>query len=85
MLCSIPRYELLLRELIRFSPPDHPERARLEEAFSKIQAIASHINEEKRNVGLCCFPLGVCVPVILVASNSAAIDCQDCHFRPPIC
>lgn len=46
----IPRYEMLLRELKKYTPPDHPELAMLEKAFAKIVSIACHVNEDKRQV-----------------------------------
>jgi len=46
----VPRYQLLLKELKRATPTDHEEHAKLEEAYTKIQAIATHINESKRIV-----------------------------------
>ncbi len=46
----VPRYELLLKELIRVTPVAHPERAAHDTALQKIQQIAIHINEAKRSV-----------------------------------
>jgi hypothetical protein len=46
----VPRYQLLLKEIKRCTPQDHEEYAKLEEAYLKIQAIATHINESKRTV-----------------------------------
>ena len=46
----VPRYELLLRELMRYTPGVHEEREVLEKALSKIQSIAQHINESGRRV-----------------------------------
>jgi hypothetical protein len=46
----IPRYELLLRELKRYTLKTDPGYPALEEAFDKIKAIASHVNEEKRKI-----------------------------------
>lgn len=43
----IPRYELLLRELIRKTPPGHPDSVLLKEAFSKIKAISELIDHRK--------------------------------------
>ena len=46
----VPRYELLLRELMRYTPGVHEEREVLEKALTKIQSIAQHINESGRRV-----------------------------------
>eukprot|EP00475_Leptophrys_vorax_P006006 TRINITY_DN13655_c0_g1_i1.p1 TRINITY_DN13655_c0_g1~~TRINITY_DN13655_c0_g1_i1.p1 ORF type:complete len:806 (+),score=221.61 TRINITY_DN13655_c0_g1_i1:147-2564(+) len=46
----IPRYELLLRELKRFTLPSDEEFLDLQQAFDKIQKIAVHINENKRQI-----------------------------------
>jgi len=45
----IPRYELLLRELIKFTPKDHTDYADLQKAFFAVQAVAIHINEQKKH------------------------------------
>ena len=47
---SIPRYVLLLRELKRHTPADHPELPQLIFALTKIESIAQHVNESKRHV-----------------------------------
>jgi hypothetical protein len=44
----IPRYELLLRDLLRITPPDHPDHDNLQAALDKVKVIASYINESKR-------------------------------------
>jgi len=46
----IPRYELLLRELKRYTLPADEEFQDLQHAFEKIQKIAVHINENKRQI-----------------------------------
>ena len=46
----VPRYELLLRELMRYTPGVHEEREVLEKALTKIQSIAQHINESGRRM-----------------------------------
>ncbi len=43
----IPRYEMLLRELIRRTPPGHPDCAPLNEAYHKIQSISVLIDNRK--------------------------------------
>eukprot|EP00727_Mastigamoeba_balamuthi_P005451 m51a1_g1525 putative myosin ii heavy chain (1641) ;mRNA; f:470676-476608 len=44
----IPRYVLLLQELIKATAETHPDRALLEEALGQIMALADYINEKKR-------------------------------------
>jgi len=46
----IPRYELLLRELIKYTSPKHPQRLTLEYAKEKIAEIAKHINSAKDRI-----------------------------------
>jgi hypothetical protein len=46
----IPRYELLLRELKKYTLPSDEEFLELQQAFDKIQKIAVHINENKRQI-----------------------------------
>ena len=45
----VPRYELLLRELMRYTPETHSERPTLQAALQKVQAIAQHINASARH------------------------------------
>jgi len=42
------KYPLLLREMIRHTPEGHPDYQTLENAFSKINAVVSDINEAQR-------------------------------------
>ena len=44
----VPRYKLLLEQLIRHTPPDHPDLPLLSTALSSISVVASHINEAIR-------------------------------------
>lgn len=44
----LPRYVLLLRQLCDCTPPSHPDSASLALALQKMQAIASELNEAKR-------------------------------------
>ena len=44
----IPRYVLLLSDLLKFTEPSHPDYPLLEEALAKVQKIAKDINETKR-------------------------------------
>jgi 16S rRNA G527 N7-methylase RsmG len=53
----IPRYELLLRELIRYTPESHNEAAKLAIAFEKVQGIGAHVNEQQRHVSIHCIIL----------------------------
>ena len=41
----IPRYVLLLKEVKRHTPDDHPEYEKLFEALNQIEAVAAHVNE----------------------------------------
>uniref|UniRef100_A0A7S4M713 DH domain-containing protein n=1 Tax=Vannella robusta TaxID=1487602 RepID=A0A7S4M713_9EUKA len=42
------KYPLLLRELIRYTPEDHPDWEPLQSAFSKINSVVADINEAQR-------------------------------------
>lgn len=44
----IPRYKLLLREVVKNTPPDHTDYNNLCKALESIGEIATHINEELR-------------------------------------
>jgi len=44
----IPRYAMLLRELIKYTPIDNPEYTKLQQALKKIERIAKLVNEAKR-------------------------------------
>lgn len=44
----IPRYILLLSDLLKHTDPEHPDYAHLEKAAEKILEIGNHINEAKR-------------------------------------
>jgi hypothetical protein len=43
----IPRYELLLREVIKQSEPDHPDLPRLEAAAEAVKQVANRVNNAK--------------------------------------
>jgi len=45
----IPRYVLLLTEMVRKTPKDHPDYKDLEAALSKIQEVAETMNASKRD------------------------------------
>lgn len=44
----VPRYKLLLQELLKQTPPDHPDTPDLRSSLQLIGAVADHINEEVR-------------------------------------
>jgi hypothetical protein len=41
----IPRYNLLLQQVIKYTPHDHPDRKDLQKALEATQTAASFINE----------------------------------------
>lgn len=45
----IPRYELLLKELLKYTATDHKDRENLESSLAKVKDVAERINEGKRN------------------------------------
>eukprot|EP00026_Physarum_polycephalum_P003481 Phypoly_transcript_03493.p1 GENE.Phypoly_transcript_03493~~Phypoly_transcript_03493.p1 ORF type:complete len:737 (+),score=102.33 Phypoly_transcript_03493:194-2212(+) len=44
----IPRYEMLIKEIFKYTHQGHPDYLNLENALFKIQAVATKINETKR-------------------------------------
>ena len=44
----IPRYVMLLKDLLDKTPPDHPDKGPLGEAHNSVCTIATAINERKR-------------------------------------
>ena len=44
----IPRYKLLLDDLVRSTPPDHPDTPLLEKALSAIADVGMFVNEQIR-------------------------------------
>ena len=44
----IPRYKLLLEDVIRNTPETHPDKPSLRDALSQIESVAWHINEQLR-------------------------------------
>eukprot|EP00002_Diphylleia_rotans_P025343 TRINITY_DN5004_c0_g1_i7.p1 TRINITY_DN5004_c0_g1~~TRINITY_DN5004_c0_g1_i7.p1 ORF type:complete len:485 (-),score=68.95 TRINITY_DN5004_c0_g1_i7:345-1799(-) len=44
----VPRYELLLREMLKFTPKTHPDHALVEKALEQVKKVASAINEKNR-------------------------------------
>ena len=46
--CSVPRYKLLLEQLLKFTASPHPDLALLTAALTQIGVTASHINEAVR-------------------------------------
>mmetsp|Transcript_9378 Transcript_9378/g.12938 ORF Transcript_9378/g.12938 Transcript_9378/m.12938 type:complete len:313 (+) Transcript_9378:185-1123(+) len=45
----IPRYELLFRELVKLTPPEHVDYPNLNKCLSVIKDVCTKINENKRN------------------------------------
>jgi RhoGEF domain/PH domain len=46
----MPRYNLLLQEIIKLTPDEHRDRAPLEQALAHIRAVNEHINEHKKRM-----------------------------------
>jgi len=46
----IPRYEMLLRDILKETGDDHAEYQSLQDALEQIKEIAAHVNESKRNI-----------------------------------
>ncbi|EFA75689.1 RhoGEF domain-containing protein [Heterostelium album PN500] len=44
----IPRYVLLLEEMVKVTEQSHPDRTQLVQSLSKMQNIADHVNEKRR-------------------------------------
>jgi hypothetical protein len=44
----IPRYKMLLEEVIKSTPDGHPDKDNLEKALKEIESVAWHINEQLR-------------------------------------
>jgi hypothetical protein len=44
----IPRYILLLSELKKHTPSDHPDYPKITEAWTSMQEVANYVNEKKR-------------------------------------
>ncbi len=44
----IPRYILLLRDLLKYTPSTHADAPRLRDAVARMEALAGHINEMKK-------------------------------------
>lgn len=49
ILCEC-RYQLLLDQLLKATPPEHPDRADLASALQQIVGVADYMNERKRDV-----------------------------------
>ena len=45
----IPRYRLLLQDLLKHTPEDHPDKKNISLAADQIMAVAAHINEAIRH------------------------------------
>jgi len=46
----VPRYRMLLEDLLAHTDEGHPDEAPLNEALEKVREVAMHINEEKRHL-----------------------------------
>lgn len=71
----IPRYELLLRELLRHTQPAHKEHAQIEEALKQIKTVATEVNEycrEAENTS------------ILFRLQSQLADTKEAKLLPPL-
>ncbi|KAL6058080.1 Rho guanine nucleotide exchange factor (GEF) 17 [Balamuthia mandrillaris] len=44
----IPRYVLLIKELMKYTPEDHEDHPMLKESYEKMSELANYINERKR-------------------------------------
>lgn len=49
----VPRYRLLLEDLIKHTPDHHPDKAGLQEALEKIKDVASHLNVAMKVLEVC--------------------------------
>eukprot|EP01096_Ripella_sp_DP13-Kostka_P016229 TRINITY_DN7856_c0_g1_i6.p1 TRINITY_DN7856_c0_g1~~TRINITY_DN7856_c0_g1_i6.p1 ORF type:complete len:960 (+),score=357.84 TRINITY_DN7856_c0_g1_i6:128-2881(+) len=45
----IPRYEMLLKELLKNTEPDHPDHPNLTSAYAKISQVCTFVNQAQRN------------------------------------
>lgn len=46
----LPRYQLLLKELAKFTEPGHPDEVHIKEAIEQIQEVLSFLNESRKKV-----------------------------------
>jgi len=46
----IPRYFMLLEDILRHTPPDHPDHSNLQSAVAMTKNIADHVNEHMRTL-----------------------------------
>lgn len=44
----LTKYHLLFRELLKHTPKDHPDYENIEKCFTKVQEVASYVNERQR-------------------------------------
>jgi hypothetical protein len=54
----VPRYELLIKEVIRYTPEGHPNHAKLVEALKEIKVVADGMNLD---MGCCDSRFMVCM------------------------
>ena len=45
----VPRYVLLIKDLLKYTPEDHPDYKQLSDALAGFQKLATEINEKKRS------------------------------------
>lgn len=88
----IPRYLLLLKELLKQTPVDHPEYDLLRKAVEKIAAIAEHVNLSKKRADDFVKLINIqsrinsglslrFTPGSLFSSSSSKLDEDDSKFR----
>eukprot|EP01098_Paradermamoeba_levis_P002945 TRINITY_DN1392_c0_g2_i1.p1 TRINITY_DN1392_c0_g2~~TRINITY_DN1392_c0_g2_i1.p1 ORF type:complete len:425 (+),score=136.55 TRINITY_DN1392_c0_g2_i1:192-1466(+) len=46
----ICKYPLLLRELLRYTPPEHPDYQGISSAMAKVEAVVADVNKGKKNL-----------------------------------
>lgn len=46
----IPRYRMLIAEVLKYTPINYPDRTQLEEALERVKKVAAFVNENKRMV-----------------------------------
>ena len=65
----IPRYVLLLSDLLKFTDPTHPDHKNLTEAVAKVEGVARFINEKVKFHPLNLLPVSVQVLLFLLFSS----------------
>jgi hypothetical protein len=84
----IPRYNMLLVDLVKNTPEDHPDYADLCKAKGRISEIATFVNEQKRivenlnkvgDIIAAITGLDVKVPLIRAKTNNHSLSCSLQH------